>query len=513
MDPLIRTRHQAVDVIETYSPAEQRFNRHRKTAGLVVGPLCFLTILVLPIVALPAPAHRLAAILALMGIFWITEAVPVAVTALLGPVLAVIMQVAEVSAVFTAVADPILLLFIGSFMLAEAIYIHGLDRRIAYTALASRLVGSSGGRLLVVYGLVTAAVSMWVSNTAATAMLFPIGLSIVTHLSGQPEGRAPYFRCFAALMMLMTAFGSSLGGLATPVGTPANLIGIGMLRALTGTEIGFLTWMAVGVPLTVLLFGSLAAWFWFAGGRHLSLSPSSMSVIRDERRRIGPLSRAERNVLVAFAVAVVLWLLPGFIAVFGLSGRHAVFGYGASFPAPVAAMTGALLLFFLPVDWRGRRFTMTWEDAARIDWGTVLLFGGGLTMASLALSTGLAESVGRYVAAWVPSHSSLALTALFTGLAVLLSESTSNTASASMIVPLAIVVAEAAGVRPIEPAIGAMLGASVGFMLPISTPPNAIAYSSGHVPITVMLRYGLVLDVFALVMVTALVTILVPRLF
>ncbi|MEW5982025.1 MAG: DASS family sodium-coupled anion symporter [Acidobacteriota bacterium] len=512
MDPLIRTRHQAVDVIETYSPAEQRFNRRRKTFGLFAGPLCFLVVLLAPGPVLSAPAHRLAAILALVVAFWITEAVPVAVTALLGPVLAVILGVAPASAVFAPFADPIVFLFIGSFILAEATYAHGLDRRIAYTALASPRVGASGGRLLVVYGVVNVVVSMWISNTATTAMLFPIGLSIITHLSGQPEGANPHFRRFAMLMMLMTAFGASLGGLATPIGTPANLIGIGMLRTLAGSRVGFLSWMVIGVPLTVVLFAVLAAWFWATGGRRLTLSAAGIQMMRDELKRLGPLSQGERNVMLAFGMAITLWLLPGVLGLLGLTNTTFARVYQAAVPEPVAAMVGAMLLFVLPVDWRGRRFTMSWEEAVRIDWGTVLLFGGGLALGSLAFSTGLADVLGRRVASWVPEHSSLVLTGLFTGLAVVLSEVTSNTASASMIVPVAIAVAEAAGVRPVEPAMGAVLGASVGFVLPISTPPNAIAYSSGHVPITAMVRYGLALDLVAFLAITVLVWTVVPHL-
>jgi sodium-dependent dicarboxylate transporter 2/3/5 len=285
-----------------------------------------------------------------------------------------------------------------------------------------------------------------------------------------------------------------------------------MLRTLTGTEIGFLKWMMIGIPLTAVLFGVMAAWFWVIGGRKMTLSPSSVAMVREARRKLGPLSRGERNVFAAFLIAVVLWVLPGVLGVTGLAGSSLARAYIASVPESVAALVGALLLFLLPVDWRARRFTVTWEEAVRIDWGTVVLFGGGLAMGSMAFSTGLADALGKSVSAWVPNHSSIALTALFTGLAVILSEATSNTASATMIVPLAIAVSQAAGVRPVEPALGAILGASVGFMLPISTPPNAIAYSSGHVPITAMVRYGLVLDLFAFAVITSVVSLLLPHL-
>jgi sodium-dependent dicarboxylate transporter 2/3/5 len=166
----------------------------------------------------------------------------------------------------------------------------------------------------------------------------------------------------------------------------------------------------------------------------------------------------------------------------------------------MAALAGALLLFVLPVSWRARQFTLSWEQAARIDWGIILLFGGGLAMGELAFSTGLAGALGDALMAWLPGRGALALTVVFTGVAVVMSEAASNTASANIVVPIAIATAHASGIDPLQPALGATLGASLGFMLPISTPPNAIVYSSGHVPITVMIRYGFALDLAGFVL-------------
>jgi solute carrier family 13 (sodium-dependent dicarboxylate transporter), member 2/3/5 len=169
-------------------------------------------------------------------------------------------------------------------------------------------------------------------------------------------------------------------------------------------------------------------------------------------------------------------------------------------------MCGAILLFFLPISWRARRFTLRWEEAVRLDWGIILLFGGGLAMGELAFSTGLAASVGHGIADWLPAHTPFALTVLFTAVAIVMSEAASNTASANMVVPIAIAVAQAAGVNPIEPALGATLGASMGFMMPISTPPNAIVYSSGYVPITSMMKHGIALDIAGFFVIVILVT-------
>lgn len=507
MGPLIRNRQQALEAVEAYSPAEQQFNRRRKTVGLVFGPVLFAALLAAPLASLPAPAHRLAAILALVIVFWVTEALPLAMTALLGPLLAIVFQVAPASKALASFADPIIFLFIGSFILAEAMHVHGLDRRIAFTALSSRLVGRSAGRLLVVFGAVSAFLSMWISNTAAAAMMFPIGLSVVSYLSTQAVGGAPQFRRFAMVMMLVTAFGASIGGMATPIGTPPNLIGIGMLRDLAGVDISFFRWMTLGLPVAAGLYTLVVVGFWLAGARGLRLPDGTASLVRSQMADLGRMSRGERNVVTAFGATIVLWTLPGALSVAGLRGSWFGRGYEASMPESAAALTGALLLFLLPVDWRQRRFTMRWDQAVRIEWGTILLFGGGLALGSLAFSTGLARAAGEAVSAWMPSHSTLAFTAVFTCFAAALSEMTSNTASASMIVPIAIAVSQAAGIDPLQPALGATMGASVCFMLPISTPPNAIAYSSGHVPIGAMIRYGAGVSLVACATIVTMVTL------
>ena len=508
----MRTLHEAIGAVETYSPAEEAFNRKRRTWGLFLGPLVFLLLWVAPLPLAAAP-HRLAAILGMVVVLWITEALPMAVTAVLGPVLAVVCQVAPARSALAPFADPIIFLFIGSFILAEAMFVHGLDRRVAFTALGSRWVGTSGTRILVVYGLVGTTISMWMSNTATTAMMFPIGVSIVAQLRRGSSGSDEGLRRFATVMMLITSFGASIGGMATPVGTPPNLIGIGLIERITGTHIGFFRWMAIGVPVVLILFTVLAAFFAWSATRGVQVGEASARIVREELERLGPLSTAQRNVCIAFGITVLLWTFPGVLALLGLSDAAITRSYMASVPEGVAAMLGAMLLFVLPVHWAARRFTLTWEEAARIDWGIVLLYGGGLAMGDLAFSTGLATAMGEGLTAWLPGAGPMMLTAVFTAVAIILSETTSNTASANMVVPVAIAVAVAAGVDPMLPALGATLGASMGFMMPISTAPNAIVYSSGHVPIGAMMRYGIVLDIAGFVVIVGLLGILGPLLF
>ena len=509
----MRTLQEAFESVETYSPAEEAFNRRRRSAGLILAPLLFGLVLAIPMGDLKVEAHRMAAIMVMVVVLWVTEALPMAVTAMLGPLAAILMGVAKARAALASFSDPIIFLFIGSFMLAEAMFVHGVDRRIAYTALSWRGVGTSGPRILAVYGGVATLLSMWISNTATTAMMFPIGMSIVAHMAKTSRKGSGDVRRFAMAMMLITAFGASVGGMGTPVGTPPNLIGIGLIERIQGVHIDFFLWMAMGVPLVVLLFAFLVAYFHFTCAKGVRAGEGSAALVRDELRKLGPVSTGQRNVLFAFAVTVLLWVLPGILAAVGLGDTAFAKRFTETVPESVAAMAGAILLFLLPVNWRARRFTLTWDEAVRIDWGIVLLYGGGLALGDLAFTTGLAKATGDALTGWLPSQTPFGLIVMFTGLAILISEATSNTASANMIVPVAIAVSQSAGVNPILPALGATLGASMGFMMPISTAPNAIVYSSGYIPITKMMKFGAALDVVAFVLIVSFLTIFGPMLF
>jgi sodium-dependent dicarboxylate transporter 2/3/5 len=505
----MRTFHKALEAVETYSPAEEQFNHRRRTIGLFLGPTLLIALLAAPL-PIPLPAHRLAGVLAMMIVFWVTEALPLAVTAMLGPVLAIILGVAPARQAFASFADPVIFVFIGGFILAEAMFVHGVDQRIAYTALSRPFVGRSATRILIVFGGITMLLSMWMSNTATTAMMYPIGLSMCAHLA---RGGAAGARQFALVIMLITSFGASIGGMGTPVGTPPNLIGVGMLERLTDTNVTFFQWMAIGVPIMVLMFAFVAAQFHFVGTRAVAIDAGSTALVREELAKLGPVTRGQRNVLTAFAITVLLWVTPGLFALAGVDESPLAQAFARSMPESVAAMVGATLLFLLPVDWRARKFTLSWDEALKIDWGIVFLYGGGLAMGTLAFETGLAEALGKAITSWLPSHSTVTLTMLFTGTAIVLSETTSNTAAANMIIPIAIAVSQAAGVPPLEPALGATLGASMGFMMPVSTPPNAIVYSSGFVPITKMMRYGVMLDVVGFFVIVGSVLLLGPLIF
>ena len=478
----------------------------RQRIGAVLALAAFVLLLALPLPTLTPEAHRLAAVLAAVVVLWVSEALPLSATALLGAAACVVLGVAPAKEVFAPFADPLIFLFIGAFILSRAIFLHHLDRRVAYAVLALPWVGARPARILFALGAVTAAISGWISNTATTAMMFGIGMSIIATLRGADGGQAIDDR-YPSALMLMIAFAASIGGLATPVGTPPNVIGIGFIRSLLGVEIPFFQWSLVGVPIVIVLYGLLYCYLRVVAPAGMATLPGSTELIRAERARLGPWRRGQRSVAIAFGVTVLLWVAPGIAALAAGEGSAAYQLLTRRMPEGVAAITGALLLFVLPGD-EGR--AITWDEAMRIDWGVVLLYGGGFALGVLSFQTGLADAIGRGFAGLVPLDGSFGLLVVSVTMAVLLSETTSNTASANMVVPVVISIARAAGVDPLEPALGATMAASLGFMLPVSTPCNAIVYGSGYIPLGRMIRWGLMLDLAGMVVIIGLVRLLAP---
>ena len=538
--------HEQPTPAEMLSPGEERFERWRRAAGVVCAPLAFVLVyfVLLHDTSLTPQGRRLSAILAAVAVLWVTETLPLPVTALLGAALCILLGVGEAKAVLAPFADPMIFLFLGSFILARAMQVHRLDRRIALGFLSLRWIGGRPARVLAGMGFITASLSMWVSNTATTAMMLPIALGILAALhdvrvrgglaAGPLDARAwP----FATGMLLMIAYAASIGGIGTKVGSPPNLITLGHLER-AGFTISFFTWMAVMVPLLavmgVVLFFLLYAIHPDRSARGTPARPADpngaggaeatglATYLRHERDRLGPWTAGQRNTLIAFSVAVTLWILPGFLSAAlsdadkasgtVLARAVAFFGSKGQMPEAVVAVVAALLLFVLPTDLRRGRFTLTWGQAANIDWGTLLLFGGGIALGELMFTTGVATALGDWAVSRTGAESVWAVTAAMIVLGIFLSETTSNTAAATMLAPIAISMSLELGVSPIPPALGACLGASYGFMLPVSTPPNAIVFGSGMVPIVKMMRAGFLFDVIGAVVIWGGLRLLLPAL-
>ncbi len=497
---------------ERLSEAEERFDRARRRVSLILGPLVFALVLLWPAPGLKPEAHRLAAVLLWVLIYWMGEPIPIPATALMGAALSVLMGVAEPTVVFAPFANPIVFLFIGSFILAEGMITHGLNERIALSVLSVRWLLASGRRLAVAVGLIPLAISMWISDSATTAMIYPILLGILATVrrpGGEADGRE---RRFESGLLLTISYAALIGGIGTPVGTPPNLIGIGMLEKLAGYRILFFRWMLLAIPILAVLATAmfLVMRLLFPAAR--TDRAEIGAYVSGRRRELGPWTRGEKNTLLAFLVAVALWVFPGIVGSIG-GTQSALYKFcERHIPEGVASLVAALLLFFLPVNWKERRFTLRWSDAARIDWGTILLCGGGLSLGGLMFSTGLADAFGRGVIALSGVRTLWGLTAVAVPVAILLTEMTSNTATASMLIPVVIALAGTMGVSPVPPTIGVCMGASMAFMLPVSTPSNAIVYGSGRVPITAMIRAGIVLDAISFCVIFVGLRVLCPML-
>jgi sodium-dependent dicarboxylate transporter 2/3/5 len=503
------------EVKSTLSPAEERFERWRNTVGLFLGPGVALIIYLIPLPTISPKAQVLAAILGWIGTWWVTEPIPIPISALVGAVLCVLFDVASARVAFSPFADPTIYLFLGSFILAEGMAIHGLDKRFAYGIMSLRWVGNSTARLLLAYGAISAFISMWISNTATTAMMFPIGLGMiyaVADLVKDTTGKDvdPTRLRFGTGMMLMAAYAASAGGIGTPVGTPPNLIGIAMIEKFAKVKIPFFQWMLFAVPLLVVMFALLFVLMYWLHKPEVSHVEGSQDYVRKELKELGSWTQGQKNALFAFLVTVVLWIIPGFLAVGYGTDSNASKLYSARMPEAVAALIGAGLLFLLPTDWKNREFTITWKQATKIDWGTLLLFGGGITLGNLMFETKLAEAIGKGLLQFSGATSMWGITFAAIFIAILVSEATSNTAAANMVVPVMISLSMAANVNPVPPAIGATIGASWGFMLPVSTPPNAIVYGSGMIPITKMIRAGFLFDIFGGILLWVGLRVLLP---
>jgi len=482
---------------ETISPEEQRFDRIRRTVSLFLGPLLFIVLLFIPMPSLTTQAHHLAAVVGLVLVYWIGEAIPIPVTSLLGPVMCIVLGVAAPAVVFAPFANPIIFLFLGSFLLAQGMIEQGLDRRIALAILSLRWVGNSPYRLFVAIAIIPVLISMWISDSAATAMIYPILIGIISAFSSLAKEAGKKFTSadFNTGLLLTISYAALIGGIGTPVGTPPNLIGIGMIEKMLHVKINFFQWMMLAIPIMLAMWLIMLLFMLKTYPPVAKKFPGLVEFLSSRRAEQGPWTRGQKNALTAFLVAVVLWIFPGVIASVG-GTENPMFEFCEShLPEGVASLVAAVLLFILPVNWRERRFTLNWSQALKIDWGTILLFGGGLSLGSLMFSTGLADVLGKQLIAFSGGDPSVwTITAVAIFLAIIVTEMTSNTASTTMLVPIMIAVAQGAGVSGIPPAIGVCLGSSMAFMMPVSTPSNAIVYGSGLVPIIAMIRAGVVLD-------------------
>lgn len=500
---------------QTLSPKEERFEKARQTLGFFLAPAAAITFALVP-VPMDRTQHLLAAVLLGVIILWICEPVPIPVGGLLGVAAVVLLGVAPANEVLAPFGSTTIFTFIGAFILAQAMLKHGLARRLAFAVLSFPGVAGSTYRVIIAFGVITCLLSAFVSNTATVAMLLPTALGILAVIAQLMQDRGivrpdfdPLRVRVGAALMLMLAYGASVGGLLTPVGSPPNLIGRGLIEEATGERISFAQWTATAAPLCLAMFAVLALTMFLLNKPELRQIEGVEEYIHEQKAAHGRMSRAEVNTLIAFGFTVTLWLLPAIVSLAAGTDSDAYIFLDDRLDEGIVAVLGASLLFILPTNWQQRRATLTWSDAARIDWGTIILFGTGIIFGSLLASTGLAETIGAAASQNLGVTNIIAITAFSAFLAILISETTSNTASAAVVVPVVIPLCQALGIDPFVPALAATFAASFGFMLPVSTPQNAIVYGSGTVPITKMIRTGLVFDILGALLIIGILPVMI----
>ncbi|MDZ7790057.1 MAG: DASS family sodium-coupled anion symporter [Xanthomonadales bacterium] len=471
----------------------------RQRIGLFAGPVAFIAILLTPSPeGLSIEAWRVAAVAALMVVWWISEALPIAATALLPIVLFPVLGVTDISGATTPFANPLIYLFLGGFIIALGMERSGLHRRIALNII--RAVGTHPRAIAAGFMLAAAFLSMWVSNTATAMMMLPIALSVVRLVEGD-EGSEKN-DAFALVLLLALAYACNIGGLGTLIGTPPNALLAAYLLDNHDVEIGFAQWLLIGLPLVIvalpLVYLLLTRVLFSVDTKEL---PGGRELIRKELANAGRMSRAEKQVAMIFVLTAGLWITRPMIESWlpGLSDTG-------------IAIFGALLLFVVPLEWKNWRFVLTWRDTSRLPWEVLILFGGGLSLAAGISNSGLAEWIGQAFDQ-LDGLSVVVLIALAVSAIIFLTEVTSNTATAAAFLPILGSVAVGMGLDPIVLAAPAAVAASCAFMLPVATPPNAIVYGSGRIAIPQMARAGLLINFAMIILITALMYALLGRAF
>jgi sodium-dependent dicarboxylate transporter 2/3/5 len=484
--------------------AQATTHRPAQRAGLVGGAAIFVLMLLLPApTGLTVEGWRTAATAVLMAVWWMTEAIPIPATAILPLALFPALGVLDAADASTPYANELIFLFMGGFLLAVTMEKWGLHKRIALGIMA--FVGTSPNRLVLGFMLATAFLSMWISNTATTAMMLPIGIAVGEMFKPQ-DHEGPYE--FGIALMLGVAYASSIGGIATLIGTPPNAVLAGAASELLDREIGFVQWMGVGVPLALVMLPLT----WLLLTRVLypagNLSGDADAIIDGERRALGRASRGERVTAAVFVLTALAWVLRS-EKTFGATTIPGIETWLPFVTDSTIAMTAAVVLFLIPVNWRAGEFALDWPTARRIPWGVLVLFGGGLSLARAMDQSGLASWIGTVVGA-LDALPVILIVGFVAALIVFLTEVTSNTATATMAMPIMAGAAVGLGIEPLLLMTIAALSASMAFMLPVATPPNAIVFASGYITIPQMSRAGFVLNLLAIVLITVLGSALIP---
>lgn len=474
-----------------------------RVIGLLTGPALCLIICLLPGDLVSPVADKVLGVAAWIVSWWITEAVSISVTALLPLLLFPLLGISTMRDVSVHYGDPVIFLFFGGFIIALAMEKVHLHKRIALSII--RLTGTSPNRVILGFMIATGLLSMWISNTATTLVMLPIAVSVIDLLRNDGDGFTNGDRNFALSIMLGIAYSANIGGVATLIGTPPNMVMAGFINQQYETSISFFRWMMLGIPfaiiMTAILYVVMVKWMY---PNHLGHdAEAGKLVIRQELQKLGSWSPDEKRVMGVFLFAILLWTIRE-----PMSKQFSWFTLSDT----GVAMLAALLIFALPTDLKNMKFVLDWSDTKTLPWGILILFGGGLALADGMSDAGLIDVIGNFVHTlnnwplWVISGF-LILVVLF------MTELMSNVALVTIFLPVAAGIASGLGIPFQHLLIPITMAASCAFMLPMATPPNAIVFASGHVKVRQMVRIGVVLNLISVLLLAVLAATLIPYLF
>lgn len=469
---------------------------NKKKIGLVLGPWVFILIeFFFRAEGLSNEGVAVLASTAWIAIWWVTEAIAIEATALLPLILFPLLGVTTFSETGAAYGHKFIFLFLGGFMIAITIEKWGLHKRIALHII--KMVGTSLVRVIMGFMLSTALLSMWISNTATTVMILPIGMAVVAKLGEAFDKKKS--AAFRKALMLAIAYSASIGGMATLVGTPPNLIFAGVIEKIYQIEIGFMQWFAFGLPVSILLLA--ICWFYLS---YIAFPlkglqfPGGKAVIKQQLKELGKLSRQEKLVLLVFSLTAFAWISRSFLLVKLIPNLNDT----------IIALIGALLLFIIPSGKKDKAL-LGWKDAVKLPWGILLLFGGGIALAIGFQSSGLAVWIGDQLHA-LQGVPIFILILVIIATVNFLTEVTSNLATTTILLPILAALAVIMGVHPFLLLAGATVAASCAFMLPVATPPNALVFGSGYIKMGDMIRCGVWLNLVSILVLSLLIYFFLP---
>jgi solute carrier family 13 (sodium-dependent dicarboxylate transporter), member 2/3/5 len=467
----------------------ENFGIKQKT-GLWTGIICFGIILLLPAPETMEPAAwRVTALGTLMAIWWITEAIPIAATSLLPIVLLPVLEVQSISASTAPYANPLIFLFMGGFMIAIAMQRWNLHKRIALNIVS--FIGTKPSSILIGFIIASAFLSMWVSNTATALMMLPIALSIIQLAKSNGGEQSALDSNFNLVLVLCIAYACNIGGVGTLIGTPPNALAAGYMLETYGLDVSFVKWMIAGLPIVIiglpLMYLILSKLVYPVSLKEL---PGGESLIKNELVKLGKINTPEKRVSIVFGVTALLWIT-----------RPLISNIIPEISDAGIAIAAGVSLFLIPADIRKGIFLVSWEDIQKLPWGILILFGGGLSLASAISTSGLADWIGQEIGAlgFLPI---LLMLIIVVAVIVFLTEMTSNTATAAAFVPILGSAAIGLGQDPMFFVIPAVIAASCAFMLPVATPPNAIVYASNEVSMAQMSKAGIWLNITFILFIT-----------